>query len=90
MVKDDVIVADKEPSDWVLSIVVAAKANKKDVRICLDPRNLNKYIMREHYPMKIVKEVAGTVEGATVFSVLDAEQAEKRLYKSNCVNYAVR
>ena len=39
--------------------------------------------------MKIVKEVAETVEGATVFSVLDADQAEKRLYKSYCVYYAV-
>ena len=35
-----------EPSDWVNSIVVAEKANKNDVRICLDPRDLNKYIKR--------------------------------------------
>ena len=43
-----------EPSDWVNSIVVAEKENKKDVRICLDPRDLNKYIIREHYPLKTV------------------------------------
>ena len=56
----------------VNSIVVAEKANKKGVKICLDPRDLNKYIKREHYPMKTVEEVAATVEVATVFSVLDA------------------
>ena len=72
MVKDGVIEAVKEPSDWVNSIVVTEQANKKDVRICLDPRDLNKYIMREHYPMKTVEEVAATVEGATVFSVVDS------------------
>ena len=41
MVRDGVIEPVSEPSDWVNSIVVAEKANKKDVRICLDPQDLN-------------------------------------------------
>ena len=35
MVMDGVIEPVIEPSDWVNSIVVAEKTNKKDVRICL-------------------------------------------------------
>ena len=62
MVRDGVIEPVSEPSDWVNSIVVAEKANKKDVRICLDPRDLNKYVKREYYPMKTVEEVAAMVE----------------------------
>lgn len=90
MVKDGVIEEVKEPSDWVNSIVVAEKANKKDVRICLDPRDLNKYIKREHYPMKTVEEVAATVQGATVFSVLDASSGfwQIRLQR-DCTNLTV-
>ena len=61
-----------EPSDWINSIVVAEKANKKDVRICLDTRDLNIYIKREHSPMKTVEEVVVMVDGPSVFSVLDA------------------
>ena len=41
-------------------------------RMCLDPRDLNQYIMREHYPMPTVEEVAACMPGATVFSCIDA------------------
>ena len=51
MVRDGVIEPVNGPLGWLNSIVVAEKANKKDVRIRLDPRDLNKYIKREHYPM---------------------------------------
>ena len=40
--------------------------------VCLDPRDLNKAIQREHYPMKTVEEVAAQLSDAKVFSVLDA------------------
>ena len=90
MVRDGVIEPVNEPSDWVNSIVVAEKANKKDVRICLDPRDLNKYIKREHYPMKTVEEVAARVDRATVFSVLDASSGfwQVRL-REDCTNLTV-
>ena len=90
MVRDGVIQAVKEPTDWVNSIVVAEKANKVDVRICLDPRDLNKYIKREHYPMKTVEEVAATVQGAEVFSVLDASSGFWQIRLANeCTNLTV-
>ena len=63
----------EHPTDWVNSMVVVEKPNK--VRICLDPRDLNQNIKREHYPMKTVEEVAAKLAGANVFSVLDAGHA---------------
>ena len=42
------------------------------MRLCLDPRDLNKAIQREHYPTKAVKEVAAELSDAKLFSVLDA------------------
>ena len=59
------------PTEWVSSLVVVEKPNGK-VRLCLDPRDLNKAIQREHYPMKAVEEVAAELSDAKVFSVLDA------------------
>ena len=47
----------EEPTEWVSSLVVVEKPNGK-VRLCLDPRDLNKAIQREHYPMETGEEVA--------------------------------
>ena len=60
-----------EPTEWVSSLVIVQKPNGK-VCVCLDSRDLNKAIQREHYPMKTVEEVAAEPSEAKVFSVLDA------------------
>ena len=60
-----------EPTEWVNSLVVVEKPNKS-VRLCLDPRELNKSILREHFPMRTVEEVAAKVKNAKIYSVLDA------------------
>lgn len=65
-----VIVKEPEPTEWVNSMVVVTKPNK--VRICLDPKDLNRAIQREHFPMKTVEEVVANMPNAKVFSKLDA------------------
>ena len=60
-----------EATEWVNSVVVTEK-NNGNVRVYLDPRDLNKAIKREHYPMKTIEEVAAELAGATVFSTLQA------------------
>jgi hypothetical protein len=42
------------------------------IRVCIDPRDLNRAIKREHYPMKTIEEVVAGMPEAKVFSVLDA------------------
>lgn len=59
-----------EPTEWVSSMVTVVKPNK--VRICIDPRDLNTAIKREHYPMKSIEEVLAGIKDAKIFSVLDA------------------
>ena len=56
----------KEPTEWVCSMVVSCKKDK--VRICIDPKDLNKVIKREHHPMKTIDEVISSISGAKVFS----------------------
>ena len=59
-----------EPTAWVRSLVVAKKNNK--LRVCLDPSDLNRAVMREHFPMQTVEDVISRMPNAKVFSVLDA------------------
>jgi hypothetical protein len=48
MERKNVIRKVEEPTDWVSSMVVVEKPNGK-LRICLDPKHLNKAIKREHF-----------------------------------------
>ncbi|CAC5388949.1 unnamed protein product [Mytilus coruscus] len=50
-----VIFKQQEPTQWVNSMVTVIKPNVK-FRICIDPRDLNKAILPEHYPLKTVEE----------------------------------
>ncbi|XP_052792117.1 uncharacterized protein LOC128226273 [Mya arenaria] len=66
-----VIVRQKEPTPWVNSMVTVTKPDKS-VRICIDPKDLNNAIQREHYPMKTIEEVVAEMPEAKVFSTIDA------------------
>ena len=70
MENDGVIKKQEQPTDWVNSMVIAETPKK--LRICIDPRDLNKAITREHFPMKMIEEVIQNMPGAKVFSKLDA------------------
>ncbi|PIK49233.1 hypothetical protein BSL78_13857 [Apostichopus japonicus] len=48
MERMNVISRVREPTAWVNSMVTVIKPNK--IRICIDPRDLNKAIKREHFP----------------------------------------
>ena len=51
-------------------MVVVPKKNGT-LRICLDPKDLNCAIQREHYPLPTIEDIATRLHGAKVFSVLD-------------------
>ena len=78
-----ITVKEDEPTPWVSSMLVIDKRkvndkrkdtppSKDDVRICIDPRDLNKALKRPHYPMVTVEEVANRLAGAKSFTSLDA------------------
>ena len=60
-----------EPTDWVNSLVVVEKANGK-MRLCIDPKDLNKQIKREHFQLPTKDEILGSLAGSKWFSKLDA------------------
>lgn len=47
LVASDILAPVTKPTAWVSSMLVVAKPNR--LRICLDPRDLNQAIRREHY-----------------------------------------
>ncbi|XP_062576025.1 uncharacterized protein K02A2.6-like [Saccostrea cucullata] len=61
-----------EPTEWVNSLVVTTKPASGKLRVCLDPMELNKAIMRPHYPMRTLDDILPQVSGAKYFSKLDA------------------
>ena len=72
MVEKKVLVPVCEPTPWVSSMVVVLKKNGH-VRVCLDPRDLNKAVKRAHYPLPLLEDVASRLHKAKIFSVFDAK-----------------
>jgi hypothetical protein len=59
-----------EPREWLHNIVIVEKSNKS-LRICLDPRELNKYIEKDYYLIPTLEDLTSKLSGAAFFSVLD-------------------
>ena len=61
-----------EPTDWVSSIVISRRKNGK-LRVCLDPKDLNKAIKRCHHKTPTLEEITHKFAGSRYFSKLDAK-----------------
>ncbi|GFN78596.1 insulin-like 0 precursor [Plakobranchus ocellatus] len=68
----NVIQKETEPTDWVNSIAFSRKSNGK-LRVCLDPKDLNKVIKRTHHKIPTLEEISHKFSGAKYFSKLDAQ-----------------
>lgn len=68
-----IIIREEAPTDWVSSLVLVEKADKK-LRVCLDPHHLNKAVRRSHFQLPTLDEVASEMIGANYFSKLDANK----------------
>ena len=71
MIDLDVIEPITEPTDWVSPLVIVEKPNGK-LRICIDPRDLNKAIKRQHLKLPTAEELFSEMSGANYFTKLDA------------------
>ena len=65
-------VKEGEPTAWVNSLVYRRKSNGQ-LRICLDPKDLNKAIRREHHVIPTLEEILPKLTGARYFSIVDAK-----------------
>ena len=59
-----------EPTPWVSQIVTAKKPNG-DVRVCIDPKFLNKALMRERYTIPLLEDVLHELSESRVFTKVD-------------------
>ena len=72
LVNEGVITPVTDATDWVSSMVVVQKPNGQ-IRLCLDPKDLNVAIRREYCPMATIEEVSTRLNKARFFTVLDAK-----------------
>ena len=74
LIEEEIITEQVEPTPWVSSVAFPRKPNG-EVRVCLDPSNLNKAIIREHHKPMMVEEIAHEMAGVTVYTKADALKA---------------
>ena len=73
LVQQNILAPVQKPTPWINSMVAVPKRDGK-LRICLDPRDLNRAIHREQFPLPTIEDVANRLHGAKVFSVLDVRK----------------
>lgn len=59
-----------QPTEWVNSMVVVEKRDGS-VRICLDPKELNKAVMREHHHIPTLEDISFKFSGMSIFTIVD-------------------
>ena len=62
------------PTDWLSSLVIVKRASGK-IRLCIDPKPLNKALKRSHYLMPVVEDLLSELSQAKVFSKCDVKNA---------------
>ena len=67
-----VIVKETEPTEWVSSLTFTEKRDGT-VRLSLDPKDLNRTLLRPHHKNPILEEITHHFSGAKFFSKLDAK-----------------
>ena len=72
LVKKGILVPVNVPTDWVSSMVVATRRNGK-IRLCIDPKTLNKALKRNRYPVPLLDDLLAHLTNAKVFSVVHAK-----------------
>lgn len=70
MERQGVIIKRDDPTDWVNSLLVVEKRDGS-LRLCLDPRDLNRAIKREHYRIPTCDDVFSKLSGKNVFTIID-------------------
>ena len=61
-----------KPTAWVNILVYRRKPNDK-LRICLDPKGLNRAISRENHMITTLEEILPKLSGAKYFFIVDAK-----------------
>ena len=60
--------------EWINSFVIVKKPNG-NLRVCLDPTDLNKHIVRPVYNMRTLEEIIDMLKGSIYFAVFDSTKS---------------
>ena len=74
MVKKEMLSPVEKPTEWVTQFVVCRKKSGK-LRVCIDPKPLNRALKREHYHLQVMDDVLPCFNKAKVFTKLDLASA---------------
>ena len=66
----EVIEPAEEATPWVSQLVVAKKKSGA-IRVCIDPRELNRALVREHYTLPILEDTLHEMRDAKMFTKAD-------------------
>ena len=61
-----------KPSEWISALLVVTKPDGR-IRICIDPKPLNKALKRNHHCLPVIDDIIPELEGAKIFSTVDAK-----------------
>lgn len=78
-----IIEKSKEPSEWQNSLVLIEKPDKS-LRMCLDPRDLNKNIVRKMVGIKTLDEVRNKLMNKTVYTLVDLKDGFYQCKLEDC------
>ena len=73
MTAKEIIVPVTEPTEWVSALAIATKKSG-ELRVCVDPRPLNKALRREHYKLPTLDDVLPELSKARIITTVDLRQ----------------
>lgn len=85
LTKQGIIIKVEEPTSWISNMVAIRKPGK--LRLCIDPRDLNKAIKRPKYQMPTLEELLPTLSKARIFTVLDAKDGFHQVKLDDASSY---
>ena len=74
LIKRGILEEINEPTEWVSQMAIVEKVDGK-IRLCIDPQQLNKALMREHYNLATLDDILPELNNAKIFSKIDVKEA---------------
>ena len=71
--REDIITPVVQPTEWISSMVVVPKKDG-NIRVCLDPKDLNNAVKREHHQLPMIEDISSRLAGARLFTILDVKK----------------
>ena len=67
LIEKKIVAKVNEPTDWISSMVVVKKHDNNKLRICIDPRDLNKALEIPHYQQPTIEDILPKLSKANIF-----------------------